>query len=427
MPIAAVPKYLGQDFSDASPGLRFGMFLQLWGRDNRTEVVDWTNKDTNYRVAGRDREERAFSDDNKRGALDESAALTGADRARLRALIDRQRVLAAQAGESLTIEATAIAPFTTGLGNEHPLENGFAFLNPYGLPYLPGSGVKGVLRQAARELAGTSKAASWDVESEWPLGSLADDQNSYIDALFGKEDSNNARRGALQFWDVIPSTDGSHLTVEVMTAHQSHYYQNGESPHESGRPNPINFLTVPLGSGFTFHVVCDRSFLARIAPELAEGDRWKTLLREAFNHAFDWLGFGAKTAVGYGAMAVDGKAEEARLKREEAQRKASEARRRLDILTAGLPADAASLVEAAEDERWMNNDYFLEATERLLDQPDGLTGEAQRHLREELNGRWPGIMENPEATQGKKKKPKYKERPKAIALRLLESGRADNP
>jgi CRISPR-associated protein Cmr6 len=29
---------------------------------------------------------------------------------------------------------------------------------------------------------------------------------------------------------------------------------------------------------------------------------WKALLQDAFKYAFDWLGFGAKTAVGYGAM-----------------------------------------------------------------------------------------------------------------------------
>jgi CRISPR-associated protein Cmr6 len=40
------------------------------------------------------------------------------------------------------------------------------------------------------------------------------------------------------------------------------------------------------------------------APDLlAEGEtHWKTLLEAAFKHAFTWLGFGAKTAVGYGAM-----------------------------------------------------------------------------------------------------------------------------
>jgi CRISPR-associated protein Cmr6 len=87
-----------------------------------------------------------------------------------------------------------------------------------------------------------------------------------------------------------------------MTPHQSHYYQRGETPHESGSPNPINFLTVPPGSEFAFHVQCNRPFLARIAPGLAKDDRWKALLEAAFVHAFAWLGFGAKTAVGYGAM-----------------------------------------------------------------------------------------------------------------------------
>lgn len=30
MTIAAVPNYLGQDFSTASPALRFGMYLSIW-------------------------------------------------------------------------------------------------------------------------------------------------------------------------------------------------------------------------------------------------------------------------------------------------------------------------------------------------------------------------------------------------------------
>ena len=90
----------------------------------------------------------------------------------------------------LSLDATAIAPFTTGLGNEHPLENGFAFFNPYGLPYLAGSGVKGVLRQAARELA----SGQWGNEHGWSADkqfeirvngkSLA---ISMLDALFGLE------------------------------------------------------------------------------------------------------------------------------------------------------------------------------------------------------------------------------------------------
>ncbi len=331
MPIAAVPDYLAKEnLSDASPGLRFGMYLPLWGVNSRTGEMLWSTKDINFRRTGKNQEERRFEDDNKRHGLQNATRLTPTDRAALDALIERQASLAATiatSGQLLTLDALSVAPFTTGLGNEHPLENGFAFLNPYGLPYLPGSGVKGVLRQAARELAGVNSGEKWDMNSDWTAEA--------IDALFGKEakDGTDHQRGALSFWDVIPRIQGNRLMVEVMTAHQSHYYQKGESPHESGQPNPINFLTVPPGSGFTFHVVCNRPFLARIAPEPVKDDRWKTLLAEAFEHAFDWLGFGAKTAVGYGAMEINRtKLEEQRQreaqKRAERQRQAEEEARR---------------------------------------------------------------------------------------------------
>jgi len=300
MPIAAVPKYLaGSNFSTASPGLRFGMYLPLWGVNNRTKDLLWTTSDINYRIAGRDREERKLEDNNKSAALGQAARLTAGDRSIMEALRNRQSALAeplVSSGQLLRLSARAVAPFTTGLGNEHPLENGFAFLNPYGLPYLPGSGVKGVLRQTARELAGLSENAKWNIPSEWTAEA--------IDGMFGKEakDGTDHQRGALIFWDVVPQIKGNTLQVEVMTAHQTHYYQKGESPHESGQPNPINFLTVPPGSVFTFHVQCDQTFLQKLMPELVAGAAWKKLLESAFQHAFDWLGFGAKTAVGYGAM-----------------------------------------------------------------------------------------------------------------------------
>ncbi len=311
MAIAAVPKYLvGHDFSTASPGLRFGMYLPLWGVNSRTKKHLWTTHDINYRVAGQNLEEREFKDENKTAALGQAKRLTVADRSMMAALCRRQSALAQRlvaSGQLLTINASAVAPFTTGLGNAHPMENGFAFLNPYGLPYLSGSGVKGVLRQSAREL----EKGIWGDNREWTTAAIT--------ALFGIEAEGGGtehQRGALVFWDVIPLIFGDELMVDVMTAHQNHYYQNGESPHESGSPNPINFLTVPPKSLFTFFVQCDRSFLQKLAPELVENDRWRTLLHAAFEHAFDWLGFGAKTAVGYGAMTRRSDEEIARSARE---------------------------------------------------------------------------------------------------------------
>lgn len=265
----AVPHYLGQNFNDTPPGHRFTLYGAFWEPDQGWQRVK------NIPPADLRQSFGPLTPQNKQ----------------LRdALRSRQAHVAAVLGEAVwTITAQSIAPFVTGTGIEHPLENGMAFLNPYGLPYLPGSGVKGVLRRAAEELAG----GDWGDKQDW--------DEPAIDVLFGKEtesgDTETAHsRGALIFWDVFPKCD--RLAVDIMNPHHSDYYQGNTPPTDCGQPIPIFFLTVPENSGFTFHVQCDRSRL----PEDWSADRWRALLEAAFAHAFDWLGFGAKTAVGYGAM-----------------------------------------------------------------------------------------------------------------------------
>ncbi|MCP9469912.1 MAG: type III-B CRISPR module RAMP protein Cmr6 [Nitrospira sp.] len=346
MPIAAVPRYLKSDdeqfYLSAPPGHRFTLYFPIWGWDKVRSAPTWavdemavkkkrgswvpekvSNKTWACTVAaGKKPDEgpelRRYLTPRNDGGMKEWRDL-------LDSLIKRQAAFLAYANSAFVLEATATAPFTTGLGNEHPLENGFAFLNPYGLPYLPGSGVKGVLRQAAKELA----SGQWGDNKGWSEDkcyTLAVGKDriplSVIDVLFGLESPERSQqhvRGALSFWDVIPQIAGDSLMVEIMTTHQSHYYQQKKerksgdsvSPHDSGQPNPICFLTVPPRSRFTFHVVCDEQHLRRLTKERAtnapdlldDGDtHWKTLLESAFRHAFQWLGFGAKTAVGYGAM-----------------------------------------------------------------------------------------------------------------------------
>ncbi len=236
-----------------------------------------------------------------------------------KALLDklrvRQEALAMQAADDrrFVIDAVSTSPFSTGLGNEHPVENGFAFLVPYGLPYLAGSGVKGVLRRAAEELllAKGFAGLSQDV----------------IDALFGPEDpaalgegpplpDEQRRRGALSFWDVFPDPKSGELIVEIMTPHYSSYYQGDDSPHDAGQPVPIPFLAVPPESKFRFIVTFEPAWL----PKGLSPFDWKAVLDESFKRAFDRLGFGAKTAVGYGALDRDEKAEVER------ERKAAELR-----------------------------------------------------------------------------------------------------
>lgn len=295
---AAVPAYVGSDFGDCPPGHRFGLYFPVWTDDWRIEK------------------------EQKSTALKQILRLPPHAQDALLALGERQALLLNNfpAEARLTLEAKSSSPFATGLGMEHPLENGFAFLNPHGLPYLPGSGVKGVLRRASQEL-------NWDEATQ-------------ISLLFGRATENQETdhlRGALSFWDVLPKPAGNTMEMDVMTPHQGAYYQGASTPHDSGQPTPIFFLVVPAGSEFSFHVTCDT---ARLPEDLRNS--WQDLLRAGFAYAFDWLGFGAKTAVGYGAMERDKKAESdreaKRRRREEIAREEQAKREELENLTPAVRA-----------------------------------------------------------------------------------------
>ena len=277
---AALPGYM-REFSDAAPGHRFSLYYAGWNTDF-SKPPGGATKTLKGDVCPLPKHSRDLQ----------------------RSIEARQAALAADASAVFTYPAIATAPFATGLGNEHPLENGFSFLSPYGLPYLPGSGVKGVIRKAAEELAGGEwgQAQGWDEDS--------------IRGFFGpgEEDPNrdsNPQQGALRFWDVFPAPETSVkndrplLTVEIMTPHLGTYYQGDATPKTSLTPNPIAFLAVAAKSRFAFHVECN---LAVLTP--AQQNIWQTLLQSAFDHAGKWLGFGAKTAVGYGRMKVDEGAKE---------------------------------------------------------------------------------------------------------------------
>ncbi len=349
----AVPRYLreaGEDhFRKAPPGHTFRLYFGGW--TDRWELA----KEEKFRVT------------NEVTPLDRGAKQT------LSALRGRHLALA-KGNEVFSREVTSSAPFTTGLGIEHPLENGFAFLDPYGLPYLPGSSVKGVVRRAAEELAlfetdthGWSIPALWwlfgfDATSAYVAPAGQDPKpieeererwreafRSHVQKLAGQEEAlldeyirlafppKNGReapdpvervlgwiptgskpapelreihtRGALEFWDVLPEPKDGKLRVDIMNPHYNHYYQEGQPPGDWGSPVPIFFLTLPAGTRFTF--------IARFRPPRnwpglvrshfetpVDGKpRWHGLLDSAFAFAFDWLGFGAKAAIGYGRMA----------------------------------------------------------------------------------------------------------------------------
>lgn len=273
----ALPDYLTRNarFDDCPPGHRFGLYFDGWS------------------------DSFGLPKDGKTDAFRRTINLPKHSRDALAALCARQRSLAAALGETvLTYPARLSAPLATGLGNEHPLENGFAFLNPHGLPYLAGSGVKGVIRRAAEELA----SGEWGEREGWT--------EDAIRLLFGPgeddpERDSHARRGALMFWDLFfkPANDKSALlAVEIMTPHHSGYLQGSGSPHANESPNPISFLAIAAGCECTVHVQCNPALIPAQAAGLRE--TWQALVEAAIALAAEWLGFGAKTAVGYGRLAL---------------------------------------------------------------------------------------------------------------------------
>lgn len=342
----ALPDYLGKHagFDDCPPGHRFGLYFDGW------------------------RDDFSVPKDGKTALFAKLAnSLPTHARTALKALSRRQSTLATNLGAAMFAHpARLTAPLATGLGNEHPLENGFAFLNPHGLPYLAGSGVKGVIRRAAEELA----------SGEW--GETADWNQAVIDILFGLEtesgDTEATRtRGALMFWDLFfqPSSDKAPLlTVEIMTPHHREYLQGSGSPHANEQPNPIAFLAVAAGCECTLYVQCNPTLI----PAEADGLRieWSALLASAIEHAGEWMGFGAKSAVGYGRIGIDPRVQaerEARRAAEDEQRLRREAEEalsrmppdeqllgRLDVQLATLPSDPRSgkpILQATSGKDWL--------------------------------------------------------------------------
>ena len=174
---------------------------------------------------------------------------------------------------------TTDAPFVTGMGLEHPVENGFAWHHTLGVPFLPASSVKGVVRAWARH---------------W-LGMEAPEVNR----IFGPpmEHPDHGRAGSVIVFDALPLAPVT-LMAEVLTPHDGGWRQgNAEAPSDWHSPVPIPFLAVAPGAKFCFSVA------PRPGAETGAQDT-KTVMGW-LAEALEWLGAGAKTAVGFGRFLSD--------------------------------------------------------------------------------------------------------------------------
>lgn len=171
-----------------------------------------------------------------------------------------------------------------GLGDESVLETSIALHHTYGVPYIPGSALKGLAASYARQRLG----------EDWKK----DAPSKAYNTIFG--DTNEV--GCITFFDALLYIDPdankrpkSVLHQDTITVHHPDYYQKQEKPpSDRDSPTPIPFLSV-TGS----------YLIALAAPDLENGSLWIDKTFEILTYALEEMGIGAKTSSGYGRMTLE--------------------------------------------------------------------------------------------------------------------------
>ncbi len=187
-----------------------------------------------------------------------------------------------------------------GLGHESVYETSMTLHHIYGIPYIPATSLKGVIRNWIIETTyyGREEEALVDPRfCDW-FGCPAE---LVIDTKQGKKRYpsyyKEARRGALVFFDAYP-IEPPRLRTDVMNPHYAPYYSDktGKTPPaDYHQPIPVFFLTVEE-TPFQFMVG------SRKTETLNQTLRNGMTIFDCLKYALTEHGIGAKTSVGYGYM-----------------------------------------------------------------------------------------------------------------------------
>lgn len=174
----------------------------------------------------------------------------------------------------LSATATTTGPLAVGLGNPSPAEAGLTLSRAHGMPYLPGSALKGLARRTAAAAA-----------------SFPDVTDAQRRVLFGDTQA----ASFLVFWDawIEPEGTGPFRRDTITVHHPAYYNSRGADgfPTDFDDPNPVPFLCVRPGVTFT---------LAVSGPSPA----WSHAALEILKAGLEERGLGAKTNSGYGYFSV---------------------------------------------------------------------------------------------------------------------------
>lgn len=240
---------------------------------------------------------------------------------------ERQRELIRRLDGRLLLLKNANGCFVTGMGRNHPLENGFLWHASLGTPYLPGSSLKGALK-------------SWIIRDQWKY--LDCDSREEVKKLLPIFGSEKKGVGSFVFLDLLP-VNPPKLKRDIMTPHYGHYYKSGEVPGDWDSPNPIEFLCVEEDQEWQTGIIPLRNF---------NGDMDKLLA--SVYEALEVAGLGSKTSVGYGRFQRDLAGENEVKSHLLEMRKKEETQRALDEKLQGKSSELQSLIKRSLDEGWIS-------------------------------------------------------------------------
>ena len=206
-------------------------------------------------------------------------------------------------------ELTQTWRMATGLGNASTYNNGFTFHPVFGIPYLGGQQIKGIVRaylirkhfyieeEDGKEVKGK------DIEKK----AMKDELFAY---LFGREKvdkDETERKGNLLFLDAFPTNNALKMKADIMNPHYGKYYSDKEPPGDYLKPNPIFFLSVEKGTfNFCFWIEKEKDVEienfndSKLKEGFEDNNSITQFIKTILPEALQELGIGAKTAVGYG-------------------------------------------------------------------------------------------------------------------------------
>lgn len=179
---------------------------------------------------------------------------------------------------TISLDLSSISSIIIGQGTQSVLETHITLHPIYGVPYIPGSAMKGMTAHYCHQILG-------EVDSNFKKG------GEYHDILFGSQEKSSA----IHYHDawITPETFKNCFSRDIMTPHHQAYNQGAnQAPRDDDSPVPIPFITVR------------GDFRVKITIQDQAYHNWLLIAEKLMTQAVTEFGVGGKTNSGYGQMEV---------------------------------------------------------------------------------------------------------------------------